>query len=61
MEDRKLRVTTSVGVGVYPIHGEDADTLMKNADSALYTAKRAGKNAFRISNFSEFSNATSGG
>jgi diguanylate cyclase (GGDEF)-like protein len=59
MEGGKLKVTTSVGVGVYPIHGEDADTLMKNADCALYTAKRAGKNAFRISNFSEMSNATS--
>jgi diguanylate cyclase (GGDEF)-like protein len=55
IEGRKMTVTASVGAGVYPVHGEDADTLVKNADFALYTAKRAGKNAFRISDFSELS------
>jgi two-component system cell cycle response regulator len=59
IEGRKMTVTTSVGVGVYPTHGEDADTLMKNADFALYTAKRAGKNAFRISDYTELSPAAS--
>jgi diguanylate cyclase (GGDEF)-like protein len=49
IEDHKVTVTTSAGVGVYPGHGEDADSLMKSADAALYEAKRAGKNAFRIS------------
>ncbi len=49
IEDRRVTVTTSAGVGVYPGHGEDADALMKSADAALYEAKRAGKNAFRIS------------
>ena len=46
---RSVTVTTSAGVGIYPDHGEDGDTLMKSADAALYEAKRAGKNAFRIS------------
>lgn len=36
------------GVSVYPDHGEDAETLMKSADLALYEAKRAGRNAYRI-------------
>ena len=58
-DGRKMTVTTSVGVGVYPTHGEDADTLMKNADFALYTAKRAGKNAFRISDYTDLSPAAS--
>lgn len=42
-------ITTSAGVAIYPVDGEDADTLMKCADMALYEAKRAGKNAYRIS------------
>ncbi len=43
------RVTASAGIAIYPMHGEDADTLLKSADVALYEAKRAGKNACRIS------------
>lgn len=49
IEGHMVRITTSVGVGIYPDHGEDADTLMKSADLALYAAKRAGKNTYRIS------------
>src|SRR6202035_4124479 len=48
LNGQTVRVTTSAGVGVYPVHGEDAATLMKCADLALYEAKRAGKNAYRI-------------
>jgi diguanylate cyclase (GGDEF)-like protein len=48
LDGQTVRVTTSAGIGVYPIHGEDADTLMKCADLAMYEAKRAGKNAYRI-------------
>jgi two-component system, cell cycle response regulator len=44
-----VKITTSAGVSIYPDHGEDADTLMKSADLALYAAKSAGKNAYRIS------------
>jgi diguanylate cyclase (GGDEF)-like protein len=48
LDDQTVRVTSSAGVGIYPLHGEDADTLMKSADQAMYEAKRAGKNAYRI-------------
>ena len=48
IEGQTARVTISVGISLYPEHGEDAETLMKNADVALYEAKGAGKNAFRI-------------
>ena len=49
IEDQAVRITVSAGIGIYPLHGEDADTLMKNADLALYETKRAGKNAYRVS------------
>jgi diguanylate cyclase (GGDEF)-like protein/PAS domain S-box-containing protein len=47
------RVTTaaSVGIAVYPHDGRDAATLLKNADAAMYAAKRAGRNLFKF--FSE--------
>ncbi len=49
IEGLTVSVTTSAGVSIYPDHGNDADMLMKNADLALFEAKRAGKNAYRIS------------
>ena len=49
IEGHAVRITMSAGIGLYPVHGEDADTLMKSADLALYDAKRAGKNVYRIS------------
>jgi len=41
-------MTASVGVGIYPKHGEGVEMLMKSADLALYEAKRTGKNDYRI-------------
>jgi diguanylate cyclase (GGDEF)-like protein len=41
------RVTISVGVAVFPADGEDLGALIDAADSALYAAKRAGRNAVR--------------
>ena len=49
IEGHTVRITTSIGVSIYPAHGEDASMLMKSADLALYEAKRAGKNVYRIS------------
>jgi diguanylate cyclase (GGDEF)-like protein len=48
IQGHDVRITASVGVGIYPMHGEDVETLMKRADLALYEAKRAGKNNYRI-------------
>jgi predicted signal transduction protein with EAL and GGDEF domain len=39
----ELRVTASVGVSVYPDDGLDAETLIKNADTAMYQAKKNGR------------------
>lgn len=46
--ERMHQVSASVGVAVYPGDGADGATLMKNADSAMYDAKKAGKNACRF-------------
>ena len=48
IEGNSVCITASAGVSVYPVHGEDADTLTRSADQALYAAKRAGKNGYRI-------------
>lgn len=39
-----IRISASVGVALFPEHGRDADALYRAADTALYTAKGAGKN-----------------
>ncbi|MBK5274680.1 MAG: diguanylate cyclase [Desulfuromonadales bacterium] len=49
IEGTTVSITISAGVSIYPDHGEDAEMLMKSADAALYEAKHAGKNAYRIS------------
>jgi diguanylate cyclase (GGDEF)-like protein/PAS domain S-box-containing protein len=38
-----LRVTVSIGVSTYPDNGEDAETLIKNADTAMYHGKQSGR------------------
>jgi len=48
IEGHDVSMTTSIGISIYPSHGLTVDTLMKNADIALYEAKRAGKNSFRF-------------
>lgn len=47
IEDHALDVTTSVGFAVYPEDGDNADTLLKHADTAMYAAKRSGRNAWK--------------
>src|SRR5438477_12085972 len=45
---RELRPTSSIGVAVYPQDGEDADTLLKHADAAMYRSKELGRNRFQF-------------
>ncbi|MBK1672046.1 diguanylate cyclase [Ectothiorhodospira shaposhnikovii] len=41
---REMILTASIGIAVYPDDGEDADTLLKHADTAMYHAKYQGRN-----------------
>lgn len=42
-----IRIGASIGISVYPEHGNDADTLLRYADIAMYTVKQQGKSGFR--------------
>lgn len=54
---QEIRVTASVGISIGPQDGEDEQTLIKNADSAMYQAKAEGKNNFQF--YSEKLNSNS--
>ena len=48
IRDLELHVSASIGVSVYPEDGPDAETLIKNADTAMYQAKADGRKQFRF-------------
>jgi diguanylate cyclase (GGDEF)-like protein/PAS domain S-box-containing protein len=46
-EGQSLRLTTSLGIAIFPDHAATVDELVAHADTAMYQAKEAGKNAWR--------------
>jgi diguanylate cyclase (GGDEF)-like protein/PAS domain S-box-containing protein len=48
INEHELHVTASIGVVTYPDDGEDVETLMKKADSAMYHAKESGRDSFQF-------------
>ena len=46
--DKQIYVNASIGITIYPNDGNDIETLVKNADVAMYRAKGQGKNQFRL-------------
>jgi diguanylate cyclase (GGDEF)-like protein/PAS domain S-box-containing protein len=48
IDQHDLHITTSIGVSVYPDDGTDAETLIKNADTAMYQAKENGRQSYQF-------------
>jgi diguanylate cyclase (GGDEF)-like protein/PAS domain S-box-containing protein len=48
LDGHDLRITTSIGISVFPQDGGDAETLIKNADTAMYQAKDNGRNGIQF-------------
>ncbi|MBF4242318.1 EAL domain-containing protein, partial [Vibrio anguillarum] len=44
--EESLRLSTSIGVAIYPQDGETPEALLKNADTAMYQAKKNGRNGY---------------
>ena len=48
--EKKLKVTVSMGIAIYPEHGDNISTILKNADLALYEVKDKGRNNYKLYN-----------
>jgi diguanylate cyclase (GGDEF)-like protein len=55
VQGQSLRIGCCIGISIFPEHGADGETLMKNADAAMFSAKECGRNQFRF--FTEDMNA----
>jgi diguanylate cyclase (GGDEF)-like protein len=48
IDEHELHISTSIGVSVYPEDGLDAETLIENADTAMYQAKKHGRQTYQF-------------
>ncbi len=48
VDGRAFRISASIGVSVFPSDASDGDTMLRNADAAMYRAKQLGKNNYRF-------------
>jgi diguanylate cyclase (GGDEF)-like protein len=48
LDDRRVFLTVSLGIALYPLDGRDTDELIRKADTAMYHAKGKGKNRFQF-------------
>lgn len=55
---QRINITTSIGISVYPNDGKDINTLIKNADIAMYRSKEQGRNCYYQFNSSMIKHAT---
>ena len=55
VQGHPLNISCSLGISIFPEHGADSESLIKNADAAMYSAKENGRNNFRF--FTEDMNA----
>lgn len=48
LEGHQIQVTPSIGISIYPLHSNDLDKLIEQADNSMYLAKKQGKNCYKI-------------
>jgi diguanylate cyclase (GGDEF)-like protein/PAS domain S-box-containing protein len=48
LQGQEFLVTTSIGIALYPGDGDDAETLLRNADTAMYRAKESGRDSYQL-------------
>jgi diguanylate cyclase (GGDEF)-like protein/PAS domain S-box-containing protein len=48
IDQRDIHITTSIGVSIYPDDGQDAEALVKSADTAMYQAKENGRHSYQF-------------
>ena len=48
IDGHNLRLSASIGISLYPVDGKEFDDLLKCADTAMYSAKEAGRNTYRF-------------
>ncbi len=48
IDERDFVVTSSIGISIYPLDGADTETLVRNADTAMYRAKDLGRNSYQF-------------
>ena len=48
LDGNEVRITTTIGISLFPEDGEDADKLLKHADVAMYHAKEQGRNGYQF-------------
>jgi diguanylate cyclase (GGDEF)-like protein len=48
LDEQDVFVTGSIGISIYPLDGEEEETLIKNADLAMYRSKKLGRNQYQF-------------
>lgn len=48
IDEHDCYTTASIGISLFPDHGADEQTLLRNSDAAMYRVKMSGKNGYRV-------------